>query len=126
MAVINQINNQANIIFNGNPIISEFASTLLQLPPTILKTVDKAIASINDILTYTITIANTSLVELKNIVFNDTLAMGGQYVENSFTVNSVVTAPTITNNVLTYTIPTIAVGIPTIITFQVKVIGGNA
>lgn len=124
MAVINQINNQANIIFNGNPIVSEFVGTLLQLPPTIIKAVDKAVANINDILTYTITITNTSLVELANIVFNDNLAVGGQYVTNSFKVNTVAATPTLTNNLLSYTIPTIAVLTPTIITFQVKVIGG--
>lgn len=124
MSVINQINNQANILFNGNPIVSEFVGTLIQLPPTIVKAVDKPVAKINDILTYTITIVNTSLVELTNIIFNDNLQVGGQYVVDSFKVNSAVAVPTLTNNLLTYTIPTIAVATPTIITFQVKVIGG--
>lgn len=54
MAIINKLENISSISYGGNTISSNAVSTVLLLPPTILKAVDKLTASIGDTLTYTI------------------------------------------------------------------------
>lgn len=123
MALINKIENIATIEYGGKSINSLPVDTLLLLPPTIVKLVDKPIASIGETLTYTITIANVAIGSITNLPFSDAIPAGSTYVTDSFKVNSTAITPTITANVLTYTIPSIA-GLGTaIITFQVKIVG---
>lgn len=125
MALINKIDNNANVTYGGNTITSNTATTLLLLAPTILKSVDKLTANIGDTLTYTITITNPSLQAITNLPFSDTISAGATYVASSFTLNGTAATPTITGSTLTYTIPSIASLASAVITFQVKVVGGS-
>lgn len=123
MAVINKISNTASIDYGGKTISSLSADTLLLLALTIVKLVDKPIASLGEILTYTITIANIAIGSISNLPFSDTVPAGSTYVTDSFKVNNTAVTPTITAGVLSYTIPTLA-GLGTaVITFQVNVVG---
>lgn len=125
MSIINKLDNIASIEYNGATINSLPVETLLLIPPTILKTVDKTVASINEVLTYTVVITNVGLTTITNLPFTDVLPAGSQYVTDSFKVNGSSATPTLTNNTLTYTIPSIsALGVVTL-TFQVTVIGGT-
>lgn len=126
MALINKVDNTASITYAGNPINSNTVSTVLLLAPTIVKAVDKATASINDTLTYTITITNVGLPAITNLPFTDTIATGATYVSGSFNVNAAAVTPTVTSNTLTYTIPSIPSLGTAVITFQVKVVGGGS
>lgn len=125
MALINNIQNTASITYGGDVIESNTTSTLLLLPPTLLKTVDKLIASIGEVLTYTVVITNVAIGAITNLPFADEIPAGTEYVEDSFKLNSSAVTPTITDNTLNYTIPNIGtLGIATI-TFQVEIVGGE-
>ena len=54
------------------------------------KVADKNFATLNDIITYTITIANTGNISANAIIFKDTIPTGTTFVANSFTLNGVV------------------------------------
>lgn len=125
MAIINKLENTSSISYGGNTINSNSVSTLLLLAPTVLKAVDKLVASLGDTLTYTITIANISLSAITNLPFTDILPAGCTFVSGSFTVNNGAITPTQTSNTLTYTIPSIPALGTAIIQFQVKVVGGT-
>ena len=125
MAIINKLENSASIVYNGNTINSLPVETLLLVLPTILKTVDAAIANIGDTLTYTVTIANLGLTEMTNIPFTDELPAGSEYVDDSFEVDGSPEEATLTGNTLTYTIPSIDPLAAVVLTFQVTVIGGE-
>lgn len=126
MAVINQIQNTAEITYNGSTIESLPATTLILVLPTILKAVDKAIANIGENLTYTITITNIGLVAMVDIPFSDTVPLGAEYIDGTFILNGSTVTPTITDRTLSYTIPSIpALGIATV-EFQVEVVGGES
>lgn len=128
MALINKVENTATIVYDGATLPSNTVTTLLLLKPTIVKTVDLPTASIGSVLTYTIVITNLALQPITNLPFSDAIPEGTEYVPNSFTVNTTSVTPTIKNNVLTYTIPTVGVGVLGLatITFQVKILGNNA
>lgn len=124
MALINKIDNAASIVYDGATITSNTVETLLSLPPTIVKVVDKLTAKVGDTLVYTITVTNVALSAITNVPFTDSIADGATYVTDSFKVNGTAATPTVTNKTLTYTIPSItALGIATI-QFQVTVVGG--
>lgn len=125
MAVINRLDNTANVVYNGTTITSNTASTLLLLAPTVSKTVDKLSANIGDTLTYTVTVTNVSLSPVTNLPFTDALPQGSQYVSGSFAVNGTSATPTVTDNTLTYSIPSIPAAGASILTFQVRVTGGT-
>lgn len=125
MALINKIDNTSSLTYGGSTITSNTVSTLLLLPPTLLKTVDKLTANINDTLTYTITITNPTLSDMTNLPFTDTIANGASYVTGSFKVNGTAATPTITGSKLTYTVPTVSALGSTTIIFQVTVVGGT-
>ncbi|MFQ6860700.1 MAG: DUF11 domain-containing protein [Beduini sp.] len=125
MAIINSIQNTANIVYGGQTINSNAVSTLLLLPPTILKAVDKLTAKIGDTLLYTITITNVSLSDISSIAFSDTIAAGATYVADSFTVNGTKATPTVNSQIISYTIPTIAAAGIATIKFNVTVVGGS-
>lgn len=125
MSLINKIENTASINYGGNTIISLPADTLLLLAPTILKVVDKPIAAIGETLTYTITITNIALGEIKNIPFADAIPKGSTYIADSFMLNGTGVVPTITDDTLHYTIPSIGALATAVIRFQVIAVGGD-
>lgn len=125
MSIINQIINTSEILYGGDTITSNPTSTLLLLPPLIVKLVDKAIANIGDNLTYTITITNVGLTSLTNVIFSDDIPNGTEYVVGSFQVNGSPATPTITGDTLSYTIPTILPPGTAIVSFSVIIIGGE-
>ena len=108
---INRIENTAQIISDCLVIDSNTVETIVRIPPTIYKEVDKCEACVGDILTYTITIRNNSLCPLKNIVFNDRIPYGTDYILNT----------SIDDYTLYYTIPTIEPMGTVVIRFQVQV-----
>lgn len=124
MALINKIDNAASIVYDGATITSNTVETLLSLPPTIVKVVDKLTAKVGDTLVYTITVTNVALSAITNVPFTDIIADGATYATDSFKVNGTAATPTVTDKTITYTIPSIAaLGIATI-QFQVTVVGG--
>lgn len=125
MAIINRLDNTASVVYNGTTITSNTASTLLLLAPTVSKTVDKLSANIGDTLTYTVTVTNLSLSSVTSLPFTDALPQGSQYVSGSFAVNGSAVTPTVTDNTLTYTIPSIPAAGTAVLTFQVQVTGGT-
>lgn len=124
MALINKLDNTATVTYNGSPINSNTVETLLLVAPTLLKAVDKLVASIGDVLTYTVTVTNVGLTAITNLPFTDVLPDGSTYVTSSFKLNGAAATPTLTGNTLTYTIPNIAALGTASLTFQVTVVGG--
>lgn len=125
MAVINKLDNSSNIVYNGNTINSLPTETLLLVLPTIVKSVDKIVASIGDTLTYTVTVTNLGLTTISNIHFTDILPAGCEFITGSFKENGFQVTPKLADHKLTYTIPSIgALGVVTL-TFQVTVVGGK-
>ncbi len=125
MALINNVENSGSITYGGDVIQSNIVNTILLLPPIIAKTVDKLIASIGETLTYTLVITNLALNPITNLPFADSIPAGTEYIAGSFTLNGSTVTPTITDDVLNYTIPNLgALGIATI-TFQVEIVGGE-
>ena len=118
---INRIENTAQIISDCLVIDRNTVETIVRIPPTIYKEVDKCEACVGDILTYTITIRNNSLCPLKNIVFNDRIPYGTDYILNTFEVDDVPQVPSIDDYTLYYTIPTIEPMGTVVIRFQVQV-----
>ena len=121
MAIINRLDNTANIVYDGVTVNSNTVSTLLLLPPTIIKAVDKLSAKIGDTLTYTVTVSNISLSALNNLPFTDTLPEGRSYGVDSVTVNGSKVSPTVSGNSIKYTIPSVPVAGSAVIIFQVSV-----
>lgn len=54
------------------------------------KEVDKSIAFVYDILTYTINITNVSLEKVENIVLKDTIPEGTSFIEDSVKINGII------------------------------------
>ena len=50
---------------------------------------DKAFATVNDVLTYTVTIQNTGNVLATNVIFQDPIPIGTTFIANSVTVDGV-------------------------------------
>ncbi len=125
MSIINKIENTAQITYDGNTITSLPTETLLLVLPTILKTVDKPIASIGEDLNYTITVANLGLTTISDIDFSDAIPEGSTYVEGSFKVDGSPVTPTVESDTISYTIPSIGILGNKVITFQVHIVGGE-
>lgn len=125
MALINKLDNTASVAYLGNTITSNTVETLLLLAPTVVKAVDKAVASIGDTLTYTVVITNLGLGALTNLPFTDVLSAGCTYVDGSFTLNGTAATPTLTAGSLNFTIPTVAALGTATIRFQVNIVGGS-
>lgn len=125
MAVINKVNNTANVVYDGKIMNSNTVSTLLLLAPLVTMAVDKLTANIGEFLSYTITITNVSLSTYTNILFTDVIANGATYVVDSFKVNGAAATPLVNGQTLSYTIANIAALGVVSIHFQSKVIGGE-
>ncbi|WP_333490450.1 DUF6923 family protein, partial [Bacillus mobilis] len=86
---------------------------------SIVKSVDKTIASLGDILTYTVVINNVGIVEdATNVVFNDPIPSGTTFVPGSVTVNGI---PTAGNPSVGIPLGTIPAGGTVTVTFQVQI-----
>lgn len=72
-------------------------------------------------ISYTITITNTSLYEVDNFNFLDTIPDGMTYATGTFKVGDQVQTPTVTGQDIGYTFDKLPVGI-TIVTFECDVI----
>lgn len=84
--------------------------------------VDKSVANIGDILTYTITIANTSDEILKDLFFQNRLSYGLEFIYGSIAVNGVTKNFTNSTPNIGFKIPNIYWGEVCIINFNVKII----
>lgn len=101
-------------------INSNTVSTLLNASNAALtKQVDKAYATVGDILTYTLTASNTGTVNLNNINFTDTLQSNLQFVTDSVTINGIPYPAYNPNN--GFTVPDIIGSGTATIVFQAKV-----
>ncbi len=85
----------------------------------IVKYVDKSFAGCGDIITYTIVIPNAGNVTAQNVLFIDTIPNGTTFVTNSVYING--TQQIGANPSAGFSVPNIAPGITTTITFSVKV-----
>ena len=54
------------------------------------KTANKAIATLNEVITYSVKLTNTGEVEFVNIVLKDEIPKNLEFVENSFTINGAI------------------------------------
>lgn len=125
MALINKVDNQASVTYEGKTILSNTVETLLLLAPTVLKAVDKLTASLGEVLTYTVTVSNPALNQITSVPFSDIIPLGTTYVADSFEVNGTPATPTLDKGTLKYTIPTIGALGTAVLRFQVTVVGGS-
>lgn len=120
---INTITNFATITYDGETINSNSVDTILELNPTIVKSVDFTTAKIDDVLTYTIVIDNPNATEMTNMEFSDLIPDGAEYVLDSFEVDGSKQEPLVEDNTLKYTILSVDREDFVTITFQVTVVG---
>ena len=125
MPEITSLSNTASVEYNGVSVASNAANTVILLDPTISKTVDKASASIGEVVTYTVTISNPSEVSMSDLTFTDILPSGVSYLAGSFTVNGSPATPSVSGNTLTYSIPAIGAMGNVILMFKATVVGGE-
>ncbi len=85
----------------------------------VVKSVDKAVAIVGDILTYTTTVTNTGSLTLNNVTFTDNIPTGTSFVDGSVFINGV-NFPTY-NPQTGFNLGTLALGQSITITFQVQV-----
>ncbi|MGB8337607.1 MAG: hypothetical protein WCD07_05635 [Burkholderiales bacterium] len=88
--------------------------------PTVVKTVDKAIAKVGDILNYSVVLTNaTGTANADNVIFTDVVPPGTSFVAGSFKIDGVVQAAA--NPAAGVNLGTIASGALKTVTFQVLV-----
>lgn len=85
----------------------------------ITKSADKTFANCGDVITYTIVIPNSGNVTAQNIIFKDTIPNGTVLVNNSVFINEVLQTGANLNSGVT--IPNIAPGTTSTLTFRVQV-----
>ena len=90
------------------------------LPIIPVKTVDKNVVNLGDIVTYTITLDNYCEQPLMNVIFQDQIPISQEFVSGSMTVNGVSYLDS--NPYIGITIPQINGGEITVIQFQAKII----
>ncbi|MGH1053339.1 DUF11 domain-containing protein [Bacillus cytotoxicus] len=126
----NPIPNRASVIFNfietpGQEPISEQATSNTVFTTIMIgdirarKTVDKSFATINDILTYTVTIENIGNTTATNIMFQDSIPSGTIFIQNSVTIDGI-SQPGV-HPEIGFTIANISAGGSRRITFQVQI-----
>ncbi|MBN1040378.1 DUF11 domain-containing protein, partial [Clostridium botulinum] len=79
--------NGASATGNSNIVNTQVNQATIDTTSGLTKSVDKAFASINDVLTYTIVINNSGNVPANNVVFKDTIPNGTTFVTDSVTLN---------------------------------------
>lgn len=87
---------------------------------TISETVDKAYATINDILYYTVTISNTGNIDAFNTVFLSNIQSNSSFIENSVAINGVNYPGFNPNN--GFSVNTISPGNTITVTYQARVL----
>ncbi|MCY6369539.1 DUF7507 domain-containing protein [Clostridium ganghwense] len=76
-------------IREGNPVTDEVTTPVKLIKIEAIKSVEEAVATIGDILHYTVTIINNGNVTAENVVFSDNVPDGTEFVEGSLTVDGV-------------------------------------
>lgn len=114
------ITNQAKITYSGKDTLSNIVTTLLELSPTVIKTVNLPIAFSGDTLLYTVAITNPNLTTISSVLFSDTIDPDCTYVAGSLKLNGTVVTPTSTSP-LTYTVASIATLATATLTFNCTV-----
>ncbi|KAA6448396.1 DUF11 domain-containing protein [Bacillus cereus] len=99
----------------SNPVTTQVNNASL----TSVKTASQAIASIGDVLTYTVTLTNTGNVPADNTLFTDPIPNGTTLVPNSVTINGVPLPGA--DPTTGFTLGSIAPGASVIVSFQVTV-----
>ncbi len=128
--LVNPIPNRASATFNFIPVSGQQPVSGQATSNTVVttiniadirtrKTVDKAFATINDVLTYTITIENTGNVAATNVIFQDPIPIGTTFIANSVTLDGV--SQPGANPATGFTIANISPGGSRTVTFQVRV-----
>ncbi|MGL5648360.1 MAG: isopeptide-forming domain-containing fimbrial protein [Clostridium sp.] len=85
----------------------------------IVKEVDRAYATIGDVVNYTLTISNTGNTNANNVIVTDSIPNGTSFVIDSLAVNGVIQVGA--NPTLGYNIGSIPTGSSAIVTFSVKI-----
>jgi uncharacterized repeat protein (TIGR01451 family) len=120
-------NNQTSAAARGTTTGDQFLINALGLQinvgapifPVSTKTVDKAIAKVGDILTYTVGLDNsTGTADANNVVFRDPLPAGLSYVAGSLTIDGAANAGNIATGV---NLGTVAAGTKKIASFKARV-----
>lgn len=116
----NPIPNTATVNYtNGTPVNSNTVTTLVEAPAVgITKKVNRTTAKLGDILTYTMTVSNTSNVPVTGIVLTDQIPSGTTLVPGSVTVNGTPSGGLPNTGIGVGTLP---VGASSVVTFQVLV-----
>lgn len=118
-----RIYNIAQVETNCHTSVSNGVETLVKKPLYISKKVDKEQACVGDILTYTVSIRNSSLVDETQVLFSDKFEGHVIYVNESFLVNGQSQIPAIEDHTLYYMIPLIEAMSTVDIVFQVRITG---
>ena len=84
------------------------------------KSVNKSVAAIGDVLTYTVTIPNTGLLPANNVIFMDSLPNGTSFIPGTVTVDNV--PQTNANPAAGISLGTINNGASRTVTFQATVV----
>ncbi len=120
-------NNQTSAAARGTTTGDQFLINALGLQinvgspifPVSTKTVDKTIAKVGDILTYSVSLDNsTGTADANNVIFKDPLPAGLSYVAGSLTIDGVANAGNIATGV---NLGTVAAGAKKVASFKVRV-----
>lgn len=128
--LVNPIPNRASATFNFIPVPGQQPVSGQATSNTVVttiniadirtrKTVDRAFATVNDVLTYTITIENTGNVLATNVIFQDPIPIGTTFIANSVTIDGV--SQPGANPATGFTVANISPGGSRTVTFQVRV-----
>ncbi|EJQ46403.1 hypothetical protein IEE_01902 [Bacillus cereus BAG5X1-1] len=129
--LVNPIPNRASVTFNFTPVPGQQPVSGQATSNTVFttiniadirtrKTVDKAFATVNDVLTYTVTIENTGNVLATNVIFQDPIPTGTTFIANSVTVDGV--SQPGANPATGFAVANISPGGSRTVTFQVRVV----
>lgn len=77
----------------GDPVTDEVTTEVKLIKIDAIKSVEESIATIGDILHYTVRIINSGNVTAENVVFSDNVPDGTEFVEGSLTVNGAAPIP---------------------------------
>lgn len=128
--LVNPIPNRASATFTFTPVPGQQPISGQATSNTVVttiniadirtrKTVDRAFATVNDVLTYTVTIENTGNVPATNVVFQDPIPIGTTFIANSVTVDGV--SQPGANPATGFAVANISPGGSRTVTFQVRV-----
>ncbi|PGW31322.1 hypothetical protein COE04_26620 [Bacillus cereus] len=128
--LVNPIPNRASVTFNFTPVPGQQPISGQATSNTVFttiniadirtrKTVDRAFATVNDVLTYTVTIENTGNVLATNVIFQDPIPTGTTFIPNSVTVDGV--SQPGANPATGFTVANISPSGSRTVTFQVRV-----